>query len=131
MSKPFWVYVLHCADGSYCTGRTDDLELRMAKQSSAGGLHGNASASRSGVWTRVRNARRGTSAVGAAVGYRSGLYPSPVRDRSRRPGRAEKALARPRPTRFLTACACAKAQTIAKLRFHGVPPDASISGSGA
>ena len=34
MSKPFWVYLLRCADGSYYTGHTDDLELRMAKHAS-------------------------------------------------------------------------------------------------
>ena len=27
----FWVYILHCADGSYYTGHTDDLERRMAQ----------------------------------------------------------------------------------------------------
>jgi predicted GIY-YIG superfamily endonuclease len=27
----FWVYILRCADGSYYTGHTDDLELRIAK----------------------------------------------------------------------------------------------------
>jgi len=26
----FWVYVLSCADGSYYTGHTDDLEKRLA-----------------------------------------------------------------------------------------------------
>ena len=26
----FWVYILQCADGSYYTGHTDDLETRMA-----------------------------------------------------------------------------------------------------
>ena len=34
MSKPFWVYILQCSDGSYCTGHTDDLELRLAKHQS-------------------------------------------------------------------------------------------------
>jgi putative endonuclease len=34
MSKPFWVYILRCADGSYYTGHTDDLELRMARHES-------------------------------------------------------------------------------------------------
>ncbi len=34
MSKPFWVYILRCADGSYYTGHTDDLELRVAKHQS-------------------------------------------------------------------------------------------------
>ncbi|NOT10829.1 MAG: GIY-YIG nuclease family protein [Methylococcaceae bacterium] len=27
----FWVYILRCADGSYYTGHTDDLERRMAQ----------------------------------------------------------------------------------------------------
>jgi predicted GIY-YIG superfamily endonuclease len=26
----FWVYILTCADGSYCVGQSDDLELRIA-----------------------------------------------------------------------------------------------------
>ena len=28
---PFWVYVLRCSDGSYYTGHTDDLPLRIGK----------------------------------------------------------------------------------------------------
>lgn len=27
----FWVYILHCADGSYYTGHTDNLEKRMGE----------------------------------------------------------------------------------------------------
>ena len=27
----FWVYILRCADGSYYTGHTDDLEHRLAQ----------------------------------------------------------------------------------------------------
>ncbi|MGL4573208.1 MAG: GIY-YIG nuclease family protein [Burkholderiaceae bacterium] len=27
--QPFWVYILRCADGSYYTGHTDNLALRM------------------------------------------------------------------------------------------------------
>jgi len=27
----FWVYILRCADGSYYTGHTDNLEERIAK----------------------------------------------------------------------------------------------------
>jgi predicted GIY-YIG superfamily endonuclease len=27
----FWVYILHCADGSYYTGHTDNLEKRMGQ----------------------------------------------------------------------------------------------------
>jgi putative endonuclease len=30
----FWVYILRCADGSYYTGHTDDLEARVAKHQS-------------------------------------------------------------------------------------------------
>jgi predicted GIY-YIG superfamily endonuclease len=30
----FWVYVLQCADGSYYTGHTDDLEKRLAQHHS-------------------------------------------------------------------------------------------------
>ena len=26
----FWVYILQCSDGSYYTGHTDDLEVRLA-----------------------------------------------------------------------------------------------------
>ena len=28
---PFWIYILRCADGSYYTGHTDNLEKRMAE----------------------------------------------------------------------------------------------------
>jgi predicted GIY-YIG superfamily endonuclease len=28
---PFWVYILHCADRSYYTGHTDNLEKRLAQ----------------------------------------------------------------------------------------------------
>ena len=34
MSKPFWVYILRCADRSCSTGHTDDLDLRVAKHQS-------------------------------------------------------------------------------------------------
>ena len=27
----FWVYILHCADGSYYTGHTDNLEKRLTQ----------------------------------------------------------------------------------------------------
>lgn len=27
----FWVYILHCADGSYYTGHTDNLERRISE----------------------------------------------------------------------------------------------------
>ncbi|WP_246047908.1 GIY-YIG nuclease family protein [Hankyongella ginsenosidimutans] len=27
----FWVYILQCADGSYYTGHTDDLDRRLAE----------------------------------------------------------------------------------------------------
>jgi predicted GIY-YIG superfamily endonuclease len=30
---PFWVYILRCADGSYYTGHTDNLENRMGQHS--------------------------------------------------------------------------------------------------
>jgi putative endonuclease len=30
----FWVYILRCADESYYTGHTDDLEARLAKHAS-------------------------------------------------------------------------------------------------
>lgn len=29
--KPFWVYIVRCADNSYYTGHTDDLERRIAQ----------------------------------------------------------------------------------------------------
>ena len=35
----FWVYILRCADGSYYTGHTDDLECRVA-QHNAGDIPG-------------------------------------------------------------------------------------------
>ena len=35
----FWVYILRCADGSYYTGHTDNLEERMAKHK-AGEIEG-------------------------------------------------------------------------------------------
>ena len=36
---PFWTYILHCADRSYYTGHTDDLEQRIAQHQS-GALRG-------------------------------------------------------------------------------------------
>src|SRR5713226_8440938 len=35
----FWVYILKCADGSYYTGHTDDLNKRVGEHQS-GELHG-------------------------------------------------------------------------------------------
>jgi predicted GIY-YIG superfamily endonuclease len=35
----FWVYILRCADDSFYTGHTDDLEKRVA-QHQAGEIHG-------------------------------------------------------------------------------------------
>ena len=32
--KPFFVYILHCSDGTYYTGHTDDLEPRMVEHES-------------------------------------------------------------------------------------------------
>lgn len=29
MDKMFYVYILHCADGSYYTGQTDDIYRRL------------------------------------------------------------------------------------------------------
>jgi predicted GIY-YIG superfamily endonuclease len=29
--KPFFVYILECSDGSYYTGHTDNLELRISQ----------------------------------------------------------------------------------------------------
>jgi predicted GIY-YIG superfamily endonuclease len=40
----FWVYILRCADGSYYTGHTDDLEKRLSEHDS--GARGNYTASR-------------------------------------------------------------------------------------
>ncbi len=31
---PFWVYILHCADGSYYIGHTDDLEHHIEQHHS-------------------------------------------------------------------------------------------------
>ncbi len=33
----FWVYVLRCGDGSYYTGQTDNLELRLAEHEAGEG----------------------------------------------------------------------------------------------
>ena len=32
--KPFYVYILQCADGSYYTGHTDNLEARIGQHES-------------------------------------------------------------------------------------------------
>ncbi|HEX9666320.1 MAG TPA: GIY-YIG nuclease family protein [Thermodesulfobacteriota bacterium] len=32
----FWVYILRCADGSYYTGHTDNLEKRLAEHFDSG-----------------------------------------------------------------------------------------------
>lgn len=32
--KPFWVYIVRCADDSYYTGQTDDLDRRIAEHQS-------------------------------------------------------------------------------------------------
>jgi predicted GIY-YIG superfamily endonuclease len=31
MGMAFWVYILKCADGTYYTGHTDNLEMRIAE----------------------------------------------------------------------------------------------------
>ena len=31
---PFWLYILRCADGSFYTGHTDALEVRLAEHQS-------------------------------------------------------------------------------------------------
>ena len=41
----FWVYILRCADGSYYTGQTDDLERRVAEH-------------QSGTWPGYTSSRR-------------------------------------------------------------------------
>lgn len=33
---PFWTYILKCADGSYYTGHTDNLDRRMAEHQTGG-----------------------------------------------------------------------------------------------
>lgn len=33
----FWVYILRCADGSYYTGHTDNLEMRLAEHETGEG----------------------------------------------------------------------------------------------
>ncbi|MBL8501713.1 MAG: GIY-YIG nuclease family protein [Nitrosomonas sp.] len=43
--KPFWVYILRCADGSYYTGHTDDLDRRIG-QHQAGEYHDGYTAAR-------------------------------------------------------------------------------------
>jgi len=32
---PFWVYILHCADRSYYTGHTDNLEKRLTQHTTS------------------------------------------------------------------------------------------------
>ena len=44
MLKPFFTYILRCADGSYYTGSTDELEKRIAEHQNGEG----------GTWTRKR-----------------------------------------------------------------------------
>jgi predicted GIY-YIG superfamily endonuclease len=34
MTMSFWVYILLCSDGSYYTGHTEELEIRLAKHQS-------------------------------------------------------------------------------------------------
>ena len=34
--KPFYVYLLHCSDGSYYAGQTDDIEARMRQHLDGG-----------------------------------------------------------------------------------------------
>ena len=41
----FWTYILECADGSYYTGHTDDLEKRVAEHQ-AGAIPGHTSTRR-------------------------------------------------------------------------------------
>ncbi len=36
MSRPFFAYMLQCADGSYYVGHTDDLEKRLAEHEAGG-----------------------------------------------------------------------------------------------
>ncbi len=33
----FWAYMLRCSDGSYYTGHTDNLELRLAQHRAGAG----------------------------------------------------------------------------------------------
>jgi predicted GIY-YIG superfamily endonuclease len=44
MLKPFFTYILRCADGSYYTGSTDELENRIAEHQNGDGCE----------WTRKR-----------------------------------------------------------------------------
>ena len=46
----FWVYILRCADGSYYTGQTDDLERRDAEH-------------QSGTWPWYTSSRRPVTVV--------------------------------------------------------------------
>jgi predicted GIY-YIG superfamily endonuclease len=36
MDRPFFAYILQCADGSYYVGHTDDLEKRLAEHREGG-----------------------------------------------------------------------------------------------
>ena len=40
MGRPFFAYMLHCADGSYYVGHTDDLERRILEHTGGGGGKG-------------------------------------------------------------------------------------------
>ena len=40
----FWVYILRCSDGSYYTGHTDNIDVRLAQHQAGDG----------GDWTRRR-----------------------------------------------------------------------------
>ena len=44
MVKPFFAYILHCADGSYYTGSTDELDKRIAEHQNGEGC----------AWTKSR-----------------------------------------------------------------------------
>ena len=37
MARPVWIHILRCADGSYYTGHTENLEQRLAQHQSGEG----------------------------------------------------------------------------------------------
>lgn len=67
----FWVYLLRCADNSYYTGHTDDLEKRISEHQL--GVCGGYTAQRLPVFALVagmRYTRRGAGSGAAIKGWR-------------------------------------------------------------
>jgi hypothetical protein len=77
----FWVYILRCADGSYYTGHTDNLEKRIGQyQTGMRGLYRNAPSGRAYLVAGVCHA--GRSLVGRDAN--KGLEPQEERSHDAR-----------------------------------------------